>query len=401
MGAEKSEESTEEGQIPEIADDAVFLSSETVDTPVVQGYDFNNGVDFNAMMNQMMYTGFQATNLGLALKQIDAMLDWSLDDEPVADDEEDEFRSEESRLNVRTKVWLSYTSNIISSGCREQIRYIAEHHMAQVFITTAGGIEEDFIKCLSDFHLGDFALDGKTLRRRGLNRTGNLIVPNDNYCKFEEWFEPIIDKMHDEQEQDGVIWTPSKMIHRFGKEINDPRSVYYWCYKNNIPVFCPAITDGSIGDMIYFHSYKRPGFIVDIAADIRKVNDEPVKARHTGVIVIGGGVVKHHAMNANLMRNGADHVVYINTAQEFDGCDSGARPDEAVSWGKIRIDAKPVKVYTEATLVLPLIIGKCFAPRVASGEWEKTRGDGTKIVYNKSYTPSEHDKERRKLMAVN
>jgi hypothetical protein len=26
--------------------------------------------------------------------------------------------------------------------------------------------------------------------------------------------------------------------------------------KNNIPVYCPAITDGSIGDMIYFHSYK-------------------------------------------------------------------------------------------------------------------------------------------------
>ncbi len=37
-------------------------------------------------------------------------------------------------------------------------------------------------------------------------------------------------------------------------------------------------------------------------------------------------------------------MVYVNTAQEFDGCDSGARPDEAVSWGKIAGDAKPVKV---------------------------------------------------------
>lgn len=43
-------------------------------------------------------------------------------------------------------------------------------------------------------------------------------------------------------------------------------------------------------------------------------------------------------------RNGADYSVYINTAQEFDGSDSGARPDEAVSWGKIRMDAQPVKV---------------------------------------------------------
>lgn len=43
-------------------------------------------------------------------------------------------------------------------------------------------------------------------------------------------------------------------------------------------------------------------------------------------------------------RNGADFSVYVNTAQEFDGSDSGARPDEAVSWGKIRMDATPVKV---------------------------------------------------------
>jgi len=32
------------------------------------------------------------------------------------------------------------------------------------------------------------------------------------------------------------------------------------------------------------------------------------------------------------------------TVQEFDGSDSGARPDEAVSWGKIKMDATPVKV---------------------------------------------------------
>lgn len=45
-----------------------------------------------------------------------------------------------------------------------------------------------------------------------------------------------------------------------------------------------------------------------------------------------------------LQRKGADYSVYVNTSQEFDGSDSGAKPDEAVSWGKIRMDAKPVKV---------------------------------------------------------
>lgn len=40
-----------------------------------------------------------------------------------------------------------------------------------------------------------------------------------------------------------------------------------------------------------------------------------------------------------------------------------ARPDEAVSWGKVRLDAKPVKVYGEATLLLPLLVAETFARR--------------------------------------
>lgn len=39
-----------------------------------------------------------------------------------------------------------------------------------VIVTTAGGIEEDFIKCLAHTYLGDFSLPGKELRLRGINR---------------------------------------------------------------------------------------------------------------------------------------------------------------------------------------------------------------------------------------
>jgi len=65
----------------------------------------------------------------------------------------------------------------------------------------------------------------------------------------------------------------------------------------------------------------------------------------TGMIILGGGLPKYHICNANMMRNGADYAVFINTAQEYDGSDSGARSDEAVSWGKIRGSVKTVKVH--------------------------------------------------------
>ncbi|NXK51126.1 DHYS synthase, partial [Chauna torquata] len=138
------------------------------------------------------------------------------------------------------------------------------------------------------------------------------------------------------------------MIARLGKEINNPESVCYWAQKNNIPVLSPALTDGSLGDMIFFHSYKRPGLVLDIVEDLRLINTQAIFARKTGMIILGGGLVKHHIANANLMvrgtgdiggprgrgdrlpsprfssqRNGADFSVYVNTAQEFDGSDSG------------------------------------------------------------------------------
>ena len=81
---------------------------------------------------------------------------------------------------------------------------------------------------------------------------------------FEEWLTPILDQMVKEQREQGVVWSPSKMIHRMGREIDNPDSVYYWCYKNDIPVFSPAITDGSIGDMVFFHCFKTPGLVLDL-----------------------------------------------------------------------------------------------------------------------------------------
>ncbi len=150
-------------------------------------------------------------------------------------------------------------------------------------VTTAGGIEEDFIKCLAPTYLGDFKLKGKDLREVGINRLGNLLVPNENYCMFEDWISPILHTMTDEQVKEGTRWTPSRIINRLGKEINHEESVYYWAYRNDIPVFCPAITDGSLGDVMYFHSYKRPEFMVDLIDDIRGINNIAVKAACTGM----------------------------------------------------------------------------------------------------------------------
>lgn len=389
--------------IPSVSASAVLGESTSMPegTPICKGMEFekandaasNNDDMLTQMMNAFRYTGFQATNIGLAIEQIQQMRNWRLDHVPFKEGiDNPELFPADVRKRLRARIFLSYTSNQISCGQREVLRFLVQHKMVDCIVTTAGGIEEDLMKCFQPTFMGDFKLDGRTLRKKGINRIGNLLVPNKNYCEFENWMSPIIEKIHKEQDEkliewakavakidsiesdsddlpERFVWTPSKLIHRLGLEIDNEESVLYWAAKNEIPVFCPALTDGSVGDMLYFHSYKKPGFVLDIAEDIRRINDLAVRSHATGMIILGGGLVKHHTCNANLMRNGADFSVYINTGQEFDGSDSGASPDEAISWGKIRITAKPVKVTCDATIAFPLIVSQTFAKNVE--QWKE------------------------------
>ena len=178
---------------------------------------------------------------------------------------------------------LGFTSNLISSGLREIIRFLVQHGYVSGIVTTAGGIEEDIVKCLGPTLLtpdGGFDVDGASLRRRGFNRIGNLVVPNDNYCKFEDWVMPILDRLALEQAEQGVTWTPSTVIARLGREIGDERSYLYWAQRNNIPVFCPALTDGSFGDMLFAHSFRSPTpLVIDIVGDIRRLNSMSMSAK--------------------------------------------------------------------------------------------------------------------------
>ncbi len=319
----------------------VLFESDGVNGISISGYDFDkdgeNGIDYEKLLNSYLSTGFQATHFAKSIEIINRM------------------------ISEKCTIYLGYTSNMVTSGLRDIFRYLAKHKKVNVIATTAGGIEEDIIKCLGDFKLGSFSSSGEFLNKRGINRAGNIFIPNNLYCRFEEFLTPILDKLYSEQIKTGKIISVSEFIRILGKEINDERSIYYWCYKNEIDVYCPAITDGSIGDMIHFFMYKHPDFRIDVASNIHKLNEFTIKQKKTGIIILGGGVMKHHICNANMMRNGADYSVYINSGQEWDGADSNARPDEAVSWGKIKARGESIKVFGDATILFPLIVAKSFA----------------------------------------
>ena len=76
---------------------------------------------------------------------------------------------------------------------REHFLYLCKEGLVDAVVSTSGGVEEDFVKCVGETYLGDFSLPGKDLRAAGINRIGNLLVPNNNHANFEDFMTPVLD----------------------------------------------------------------------------------------------------------------------------------------------------------------------------------------------------------------
>ncbi|EJW01207.1 deoxyhypusine synthase [Edhazardia aedis USNM 41457] len=372
--------------VKELADKT--KSNVTFDKPV-KGHKFDKKYTLKEFVSHYASVGFQASNLCAAINEINKMLgksdcqlkiyepEFSFMCESDSEDVDGYDKISPREIKERAKIYLGCTSNLITSGLRDTICFLAKNKMIDVFVTTAGGIEEDLIKCMKDTYLASFDIPGKLLRKNGYNRVGNLVIPNDNYCDFERWLTNILDYIvlnhtecaknfsfsccgnnNNNSKCENIILSVSELIKIFGHKINDESSILYWCAKNQIPVFCPAITDGSIGDIFTFYS-NRNRIKLDTIKDIHEINFSTIGAPKTGAIILGSGVIKHHILNANLFRNGADYCVLLNNASEFDGSDAGATINEAVSWGKSR--GSGVKLFGDATILFPLIVAMTFA----------------------------------------
>lgn len=306
------------------------------DSPKIKGHDFERPFNLQEFLQAYATTGFQATHLAEGIEIVKAM------------------------QREKAIIFLSFTSNMITSGLRDIIAYLVKHKKIDVMVTSAGGVEEDIIKSLKPFALGQFTAPGKLLFEHGVNRTGNIYIPNDRYALFDTFMQQFLADLYEKQKKQNKIYAPYELARDVGLAIADENSYLYWAAKNNIPVFCPGIVDGSLGDMIVFFKQSHPDFLLDVSKEVLEITKLALNAGKTGGILLGGGISKHFALNANIFKEGFDYCVYINTAEEYDGSDSGARIDEAVSWGKVKVNAPNVKIHCDATLAFPLLVAGAF-----------------------------------------
>jgi len=253
--------------------------------------------------------------------------------------------------------FLSFPACIISTGTRGVIKDLLKKKLFDVVITTSGTLDHDLARIWKDYYHGSFMVDDKELHKKGVNRLGNIFIPNECYGKIlEDKMQPILKKLYKEKSK----WSTKELIWEFGKQLEKEKkkeeSIIYWAYKNKIPVFVPGITDGAFGSQIWMHYQEHRDFTIDLLKDEQDLSDIVFDAKKSGALIIGGGISKHHTIWWNQFKDGLDHVVYITTAAEYDGSLSGAQTREAISWGKVKEKADNVTIDGDATVLLPLMI---------------------------------------------
>jgi deoxyhypusine synthase len=249
--------------------------------------------------------------------------------------------------------FLSFTGNLVATGTRGVLRELVKRKLVDVVITTCGTIDHDLARCWKPYYKGAFVMNDAELHEKGVNRLGNVLVPNESYgMVIEEKMQKLLAELWSEGVREA---SASRLCSEIGRRVCNESSILYWASRNNIPVYVPGFTDGAVGYQTWLFSQDH-AFKLDLLKDSGELNEVVFSAKKTGALIVGGGISKHHTIWWNQFKDGLDYVVYVSTADEWDGSLSGARPREAVSWGKISPHAKRVMVEGDASVILPIMV---------------------------------------------
>lgn len=309
----------------------------------VHGMNYEQDSSLAAIVKALPTTGFQAGNLAHGIEIVDHM------------------------IRDRATILLSFTANIVSSGLREAITFLARHRLVHAIVTSGGGVEEDIIKCLGGFRIEGGHKGNMDETMRSAYRIGNIRIGRGVYQKFQRSVMPVLRDVYRHDSPDGVTATPSLVARALGRKIGDHSSYLYWAQKNGIRVYAPGIVDGALGDALCVFKRHNPLVSLDLLADHSEFSEYVVAQRKVGAIMVGGGLPKHYCLNASVERGGVDYAVHITTATNTDGSDSGEPVEEARSWMQVRPKARAAVVNAEASLVFPLLVAATFGKHYHCG----------------------------------
>lgn len=247
------------------------------------------------------------------------------------------------------KVFFGLAGAMVPSGMKQVIIDMIKEGYIDIIVSTVANLTHDLIEALGNKHYhGDSNSNDDELQKKGIDRIYNVFMKNDVYEKLEDFFK----KNFEELQKTKSI---SEFLHKLGQLIENKNSILRVCYEENIPLFCPGISDSGIGLMMWGRIVNGKQSNIDVFSDMKDIIDISWTSKKRGVFYIGGGVPKNFIQQSLQFSQGADYGIQITTDRQESGGSSGAPLKEGISWGKMKSNANFVDIFCDASIALPLI----------------------------------------------
>ncbi len=270
---------------------------------------------------------------------------------------------------------LTIAGSTSAAGCMQVYVDMVKNRMVDAIVATGASIVDmDFFEALGFKHYkGTPFVDDSVLRKNYIDRIYDTYIDEEQLQVCDKIVKEIADKLEPRAYSSReFIW---KMGEYLVKNSKKKDSLVQTAYENNVPIFCPAFSDSSAGFGLVLHQAERKKNYVSIdsVADFRELTEIKLRAKTSGLFMIGGGVPKNFAQDTVVCAEVLGHevpmhkyAVQITVADSRDGACSSSTLKEASSWGKVDTIFEQM-VFAEATSVLPLIVSYAYH----KGDWKK------------------------------
>jgi deoxyhypusine synthase len=305
-------------------------------------FDIRPDTSVHDALVRMAATGFQGRNLGRALQIWERMRD------------------------AGAFIFLGISGALVPAGMRKAICWLVENGYTHCVVSTGAQLFHDLHETLG-FHnyQGRPDEDDSLLRSLRVDRMYDVYASELEFQTVDQWIAAVADQAY---VQETTVTTP-EFLALLGREARAKQTgvegIVTTCARAQVPIFCPALGDSSIGLALAFRQARGSGgrLLFDLAGEVIQMARLVEQAAETGVVFLGGGTPKNYIQQAEVALeyiSGADrghqYGIQITTDAPHWGGLSGCTFRDSESWGKYERGAMTATVYADATIALPLLV---------------------------------------------
>ena len=258
-------------------------------------------------------------------------------------------------------IFLGVAGALSAGGLRLILAHLITNRYIDCIVSTGANLYHDLHECRGRHHFqGSPEADDRALQAAHIDRVYDTLMDEDEFIDNDNWIATFSESLVKRP------YTSREFLYRLGEHLwneTERDGILTAAYRANVPIFCPAIADSSIGMGLSQGRQSIPGIgQIDVIGDIVESANLVIRKRRTASVVLGGGTPKNFINQASVQAEfyssgigGHSYALQIVADVPHFGGASGSTLTEARSWGKVAADADQVTVNADATLALPLL----------------------------------------------